>query len=55
MALTGRLGLLALLGALVPLFAPSWWAMFGVWGALLLGVVVDMALAGNARALRFHR
>ncbi|MFS2294441.1 MAG: DUF58 domain-containing protein, partial [Actinomadura sp.] len=55
MALTGRLGLLALLGALVPLFAPSWWAMFGVWGALLLGVVVDMALAGNVRALRFHR
>ncbi|MEU8797833.1 DUF58 domain-containing protein [Spirillospora sp. NPDC048819] len=55
MALTGRLGLLALLGALVPLLAPSWWTLFAVWGVLLLGVVADLALAGNVRALRFHR
>ena len=55
MALTGRLGLLALLSAAIPLFAPSWWTLFIVWGVLLLGVVVDLALAGNVRALRFHR
>src|SRR5690606_12599369 len=55
MALTGRLGLLALLGAIVPLFVPSWWSLFAVWGALLMGVVIDFALAGNVRALRFHR
>lgn len=55
MALTGRLGLLALLGAVVPLFAPSWWTLFAVWGVLLLGVAADLALAGNVRALRFHR
>ncbi len=55
MALTGRLGLLALLGALVPLFAPSWWGLFAVWGVLLLGVVADLVLAGNVRKLRFHR
>ena len=28
MALTGRLGLLALLGAVVPLFLPGWGALF---------------------------
>ncbi|QKG25155.1 DUF58 domain-containing protein [Actinomadura verrucosospora] len=55
MALTGRLGLLALLGALVPILVPSWWALLAVWGVLLLGVLVDLALAGNVRALRFHR
>ncbi|MVZ98954.1 DUF58 domain-containing protein [Actinomadura sp. LD22] len=55
MALTGRLGLLALLGALVPILLPSWWTLLALWGVLLLGVVVDLALAGNVRALRFHR
>ncbi|MBO2456780.1 DUF58 domain-containing protein [Actinomadura violacea] len=55
MALTGRLGLLALLGALVPILVPRWWALLAVWGVLLLGVLVDLALAGNVRALRFHR
>ncbi|MEV5830712.1 DUF58 domain-containing protein [Spirillospora sp. NPDC052242] len=55
MALTGRLGLLALLGALVPILLPSWWTLFALWGVLLLGVVADLALAGNVRALRFHR
>ena len=55
MALTGRLGLLALLGAVAPILLPSWWTLLAVWGVLLLGVVVDLALAGNVRALRFHR
>ncbi|MGI5323262.1 DUF58 domain-containing protein [Actinomadura nitritigenes] len=55
MALTGRLGLLALLGAAVPILLPSWWTLLAVWGVLLLGVVVDLALAGNVRGLRFHR
>ncbi|RSN71466.1 MULTISPECIES: DUF58 domain-containing protein [Actinomadura] len=55
MALTGRLGLLALLGALVPILLPSWWTLFALWGVLLLGVAADLALAGNVRALRFHR
>lgn len=55
MALTGRLGLLAALAALVPIFLPSWWTLLAVWGVLLLGVLADLALAGNVRALRFHR
>jgi uncharacterized protein (DUF58 family) len=55
MALTGRTGLLAVLGALVLVFAPSWWALLAVEGVLLLGVVFDIALAGNVRRLRFHR
>lgn len=55
MALTGRLALLAALGALIPIVAPSWWTLLAVWAVLLLGVVLDLALAGNVRALRFHR
>ncbi|MEW2354166.1 DUF58 domain-containing protein [Spirillospora sp. NPDC029432] len=55
MALTGRLGLLALLAAPLPIFFPSWWTLLGILGVLLLGVVADLALAGNVRALRFHR
>ncbi|GAA2623374.1 DUF58 domain-containing protein [Actinomadura fulvescens] len=55
MALTGRLGLLALLAAAVPIFLPSWWTLLAIWGVLLLGVLLDLALAGNVRALRFHR
>ncbi|MQY07115.1 DUF58 domain-containing protein [Actinomadura macrotermitis] len=55
MALTGRLGLLAALAALVPLFFPSWGALLAVWGVLLLGVLADLALAGNVRGLAFHR
>jgi uncharacterized protein (DUF58 family) len=55
MALTGRLGLLALLGAVLPIFLPSWWTLLGVWGVLLLGVAADLALAGNVRALKLHR
>ena len=55
MALTGRLGLLALLGAVPPILLPSWWTLLAVWGALLLGAAADLALAGNVRALRLHR
>ncbi|MFF5258611.1 DUF58 domain-containing protein [Actinomadura viridis] len=55
MALTGRLGLLAALGALVPILLPSWWTLFGLWAVLVLGVAADLALAGNVRALRLHR
>jgi uncharacterized protein (DUF58 family) len=55
MALTGRLGLLAGLGAIVVIFVPSWWAMLAVEAVLLLGVLADLALAGNVRRLRFHR
>ncbi|WP_067825530.1 DUF58 domain-containing protein [Actinomadura kijaniata] len=55
MALTGRLGLLAGLGALLPLVLPSWWTLLAFWGALLAGVAADLALAGNVRALAYHR
>ncbi|GLW61821.1 lipoprotein [Actinomadura rubrobrunea] len=55
MAVTGRLGLLALIGAVVPIVLPSWWTLAGLWGVLLAGVAVDLALAGNVRALRLHR
>jgi uncharacterized protein (DUF58 family) len=55
MALTGRLGLLAALGSIATIFVPSWWALLAVEGVLLLGVVVDLVLAGNVRKLRFHR
>ncbi|GAA4091247.1 DUF58 domain-containing protein [Actinomadura miaoliensis] len=55
MALTGRLGLLALLGAVVPIVLPSWWTLAALWGVLLAAVAVDLTLAGNVRALRLHR
>ncbi|HEX2313414.1 MAG TPA: DUF58 domain-containing protein [Thermomonospora sp.] len=55
MALTGRLGLLAALGALVPLLLPGWASLLAVWAVLLLGVAVDLALAGNVRRLGLHR
>jgi uncharacterized protein (DUF58 family) len=55
MALTGRAGLLAILGAIVLIFVPSWWALLTVEAVVLLGVAVDLALAGNVRRLRFHR
>ncbi|RFU41514.1 DUF58 domain-containing protein [Actinomadura logoneensis] len=55
MALTGRLGLLALVVAFVPLLVPSGAVLLGLWGLLLLGVVIDLCLAGNVRKLRFHR
>ncbi|MCW2914160.1 MAG: hypothetical protein JWN52_2228 [Actinomycetia bacterium] len=55
MALTGRTGLLAALGAIVLLFVPHWWALFALEGALAVCVAADLALAGNVRQLRFHR
>ncbi|MEU6036423.1 DUF58 domain-containing protein [Actinomadura sp. NPDC047616] len=55
MALTGRLGLLALLGAILPIVLPSWWTLAALWGVLLAALAVDLTLAGNVRALRLHR
>ncbi|WP_033295073.1 DUF58 domain-containing protein [Amycolatopsis jejuensis] len=56
MALTGRLGLLALVGALVVgLLFPSIVGVAGVVAVLLVLVVVDLALAGSVRALQFSR
>ncbi len=55
MSLTGRTGLLALLAAVVLLFAPGWGPFLAVNALLLIAICVDLALAGNIRALRFHR
>ncbi|REE98455.1 DUF58 domain-containing protein [Thermomonospora umbrina] len=55
MALTGRLGLLAALGAVMPLVLPGWWTLIAVWAVLAAGVAVDLALAGNVRRLGLHR
>ena len=56
MALTGRAGLLALLGALVVgLLAPAWWGLLLVTGLLVVLVAVDVALAGSVRALHLDR
>ncbi|HEY7485392.1 MAG TPA: DUF58 domain-containing protein [Streptosporangiaceae bacterium] len=55
MALTGRTGLLAALGALVLLFVPGWLTLLAVEGVLLAGVIADFSLAGNVRRLALHR
>jgi uncharacterized protein (DUF58 family) len=56
MALTGRLGLLAVLGALVVgLAVPSWAGVLLVSAVLLAGIVVDLVLAGGVRELAFVR
>src|ERR1700704_5572928 len=56
MALTGRLGLLALLGALVVgLVLPSWTGIWLVGVVLLAAALVDLALAGGVRGLAFTR
>ncbi|MGH3342519.1 MAG: DUF58 domain-containing protein [Carbonactinosporaceae bacterium] len=56
MALTGRVGLLALLGAfVVGLVLPGWHGIAVVEGLLLAGVLADVALAGSVRHLRFRR
>ncbi|HEU5156245.1 MAG TPA: DUF58 domain-containing protein [Streptosporangiaceae bacterium] len=55
MTLTGRTALLAGLGALVPLFVPSWAALAAVEGVLALGVIADLALAGDVRRIGLHR
>ncbi|GHG27324.1 MULTISPECIES: DUF58 domain-containing protein [Amycolatopsis] len=56
MAVTGRLGLLALFGALVVgLLLPSAAGMLAVAAVLLVLVVVDLVLAGSVRSLTFAR
>ncbi|TCO62461.1 DUF58 domain-containing protein [Actinocrispum wychmicini] len=56
MALTGRAGLLALVGALVVGFlVPSWAGIGLVTLAILALVLVDLALAGSVRGLVFSR
>jgi uncharacterized protein (DUF58 family) len=56
MALTGRLGLLALFGVLVVgLVVPSWTGIWLVSTVLLVAVLVDLALAGGVRGLAFTR
>lgn len=56
MALTGRTGLLAVLGALVVgLLAPGWWGLLAVQGGLLAGVLVDVVFAGSVRRLQLTR
>jgi uncharacterized protein (DUF58 family) len=56
LALTGRLGLLALFGVLVVgLVVPSWAGIWFVGGILLVAVGVDLALAGGVRGLAFSR
>ncbi|MDX8031603.1 DUF58 domain-containing protein [Lentzea sp. BCCO 10_0856] len=56
MALTGRAGLLALIGVLVVgLLLPSWQGILVVLGLLLLCVAVDLLLAAGVRRLTFTR
>ncbi len=56
MAITGRVGLLALLGAvIVGFFAPSTGGVVLVTAVIVLAVLADLALAGSVRALRFSR
>lgn len=56
MALTGRAGLLALLGAVVVgWLLPSWYGVALVAGVLLAGVALDLLLAGGVRGLGFTR
>jgi uncharacterized protein (DUF58 family) len=55
MALTGRTGLLAVLGAAVLVLAPSWWTLLAVNAALAVLAGLDLALAGNIRRLGLHR
>ena len=56
MALTGRLGVLALFGVLVVgLVAPSWTGIWLVGAVLVALVAVDLALAGGVRRLAFTR
>ncbi len=55
MALTGRLAAAALIGTLVVALAGSGWAVLAVDGLLLVGVLVDLALAGSVRGLRLSR
>ncbi|WP_093588110.1 DUF58 domain-containing protein [Lentzea waywayandensis] len=56
MALTGRAGLLALIGVLVVgLFLPSWQGILVVFAVLVLCVSADLLLAASVRPLTFSR
>jgi uncharacterized protein (DUF58 family) len=56
MTLTGRAGLLAVLGALVVGFAfPGWLGIAVVESGLAAGVAADLALAGSVRRLTLRR
>ena len=56
MALTGRAGALALVGALVVgLLVPSGWGLLATIGVLLVLIAVDLALAGPVRPLQLAR
>jgi uncharacterized protein (DUF58 family) len=54
-ALTGRLALLALLAAGIPLLVPHGWVLPAIAAVLALLAGVDFALAGNVRKLVLHR
>ncbi|RZQ62610.1 DUF58 domain-containing protein [Amycolatopsis suaedae] len=56
MALTGRAGLVALAGVLlVGLVLPSWAGVLAVTAVVVLGVAVDLLLAGGVRGLVLSR
>lgn len=56
MALTGRVGLAALLGAVfVGVVMPSWAGVGVILALLLAGVLVDLVLAGGVQRLEFAR
>jgi uncharacterized protein (DUF58 family) len=54
-AITGRAGLLAVLGAFAVLATGSGWTILAVEGLLLAAIVADVVLAGGVRGLRFAR
>lgn len=55
MALTGRTGLVALIGVLAVLIFPSVTTILVIAVILAIGVLTDLALAGSVRALRLSR
>jgi uncharacterized protein (DUF58 family) len=56
MAITARAGLLALVGALgVGLLLPSWTGVWVIGLIIVVGMLVDLALAGTVRGLTFER
>ncbi|MEO3808673.1 DUF58 domain-containing protein [Sphaerisporangium sp. B11E5] len=56
MALTGRAGLIAAIGAVVVLFAPEpGYALLGLFLLVAALVAVDLLFAGSVRPLRFRR
>jgi uncharacterized protein (DUF58 family) len=53
--LTGRTALVALVGVIPVALLPGWATLLGWSGALVLGVVLDLALAGSVRAVTIER